>query len=109
VSHQYARRTYDEASVLARESFQACARDHLQPAEIEELKAHGLLTGGTPGAGWEELLGFEPTEHSFYELQLYKPSAGKPFIEKSYVRMLAPRDRASSTVLFIWRQTECEN
>jgi hypothetical protein len=105
VCHQYARRTYDEASLLARESFQACARDHLQPTEIEELKTHGLLTGGTPGRGWEELLGFGPTETSFYEFQLYKPSAHKPFIEKSYVRMLAPRERGSNTVLFIWRQS----
>ncbi len=106
MSHQYARRTYDEASELARASFRATARDHLRPDEIEELGEHGLLTGGTPGAGWEGLLGFTPTEQSFYELQLYKPSADKPYIEKSYVRMLAPRDRESSAVLFIWRHSQ---
>src|SRR5262245_55764558 len=103
MSHHYARRTFDEAKELARLAFRANVADHLTPAELDELGVHGLLTGGTPGADWEQIIGIAPTERLFYELQIYKPSDAKPYIEKSYVRMLIPRDRSSETVQFMWR------
>lgn len=103
MNHNYARRTFDEAKELARLSFLAVAADHLTPAELDELGAHGLLTGGTPGSDWELIIGVVPTEHLFYELQIYKPSDVKPYAEKSYVRMLVPRNRSLENVQFMWR------
>lgn len=103
MTHLYARRTYDEAMELARLAFRTSAADHLTPAEIDELVAHGLLTGGTPGPGWERVIGVVPTERHFYELQIYKPSDNKPYIEGSYVRILVPRDRSIEAIQFMWR------
>lgn len=103
MSHQYSRRTFDEAQELARLAFRAAAVDNLTPAELEELGLHGLLTGGTPGPDWEQIIGSAPTERLFYEVQIYKPSDARPYIEKSYVRMLVPRDRSSELVRFMWR------
>ena len=102
MKHQYSRRTFDEAKELARLTFRASAENHMTATEIDELAAHGILTGGTPGSDWDQLVGLTPTEHHFYEIQIYKPSAEKPYIEKSYVRMLVPRDRSVETVHFIW-------
>ena len=101
MKHQYSRRTFDEAKELARMAFRASAADHLTPEEIDELATQGLLTGGTPGPDWDQSIGLTPTEHHFYEIEIYKPSAEKPLIEKSYVRMLAPRDRSNEAVHFI--------
>ncbi|MCC4591349.1 DUF440 family protein [Xanthomonas sacchari] len=103
MTYLYARRTYDEAIELARSAFRASAADHLTLAELAELEAHGLLTGGTPGPDWEQITSVVPTEHQFYELQIYKPSDAKPHIERFYVRMLVPRDRSSEAVQFMWR------
>ena len=103
MTHLYVRRTYDEAKELARLAFRATAADHLTPAEIDELGAHGLLTGGTPSLDWEKIIGIVPTEHHFYELEIYKPSDTESHIEKSYARMLVPRDRSTETVQFMWR------
>ena len=103
MSHLYSRRTFDEAKELARLAFRTAAADHLTPAELDELGMHGLLTGGTPGADWEQIIGSVPTERLFYELQIYKPADARPHIDKSYVRMLVPRDRSSESVRFMWR------
>lgn len=91
MTHLYARGTYDEAMELARLAFRTSAADHLTPAEIDEIVAHGLLAGGPPGPGRERVIGV-PIERHFYELLIYKPSDNKPYIEGSYVRILVPRD-----------------
>ena len=103
MTHQYVRRTHDEAQELARKAFRSTAADHLTSAELEELGAYGLLTGGTPGDDWEGIIGTVPTMRAYYEFQLYKPKDAKPYIEKSYVRILVPRDRSSTQVYFMWR------
>ena len=103
MAYQYARRTFDEAKDLARLAFRESVSSNLAPNEIEGLGKHGLLTGGTVGPGWEEIVGFTPDDGLYYELQIYKPSDAKPHIEKSYARMLAPRNRDSDTVHFMWR------
>ena len=102
--HQYKRRTLDEAQELARTAFRAVVEDHLTELEIAELRAYGTrATKVPPGEGWEPLLGRLPEQHLFYEVELYRPSDQCPYIEKSFVRMLIPRNRAESQVLFIWR------
>jgi uncharacterized protein YciU (UPF0263 family) len=103
MTHQYARRTFDEAKELARLAFRSSVADNLTPEEITEVGSSGLLTGGTVGTGWEQIVGFIPDDHLYYELQIYKPSAEKPHIEKSFARMLVPRDRSLEVVSFMWR------
>lgn len=103
MTHLYARRTYEEATELARLTFRATAANHLTPAELDELGVHGRLTGGTPGPDWEKIIGVVPTERHYYELQIYKPSDTKPYIERSYVRMLVPRDRSTELIHYMWR------
>ncbi len=103
MTHQYTRRTQSEALELARHTFQSLAAGHLTAAELEELRVHGLLTGGTPGNSWETVIGVVPSERTYYEFEIYKPKDAKPYIEKSYVRMLVPRDRSCSQVYFVWR------
>ncbi|WP_020395718.1 hypothetical protein [Thiolinea disciformis] len=102
MKHQYFRRTFDEAKELARLSFRASVANHMTATKIDELAAHALITGGTHGPDWCHLIGLTPTVRDFYEIELYKPSDEKPYIEKSYVRMLVPRDRLVETVHFIW-------
>jgi uncharacterized protein YciU (UPF0263 family) len=103
MAHRYKRRTYAEAEELAREQFLQVVAANLTPAEIEEIQTGGLKTGGTPGSDWAALVGLAPTEASHYEVQIYKPAAERPYVEKSFVRMLVPRDRNSKLVHFIWR------
>lgn len=103
MTHTYARRTHDEAVELARLAFRATVADHLTPAELDELRAHGTLIGGTSGSDWEKVIGVVPTERQFYELEIYKPSDTKPYIERSYVRMLVPRDRSTEVIQYMWR------
>ena len=103
MTHQYARRTFDEAQELARLAFKSSVADNLTPEEIEEFATNGMLTGGTVGPGWEPIVGFTPDDHWYYELEIYKPSAEKPYISKSFARMLVPRDRTLEAVSFIWR------
>jgi hypothetical protein len=67
------------------------------------LGVQGRLSGGTPGADWASVLGEVPTERGFYELEIDKPAPEWPYAEKSYVRMLVPRDRSTDEVHFIWR------
>ncbi len=102
--HQYKRRTLDEAQELARSAFRTVVADHLTESEISELRSHGTLTAkAVPGEGWQPLLGRSPERHRYYEVELYRPSDQCPYVEKSFVRMLVPRDRAESLVLFLWR------
>uniref|UniRef100_UPI000D3A489B DUF440 family protein n=1 Tax=unclassified Variovorax TaxID=663243 RepID=UPI000D3A489B len=100
---RYTRRTFDEATELAREAFRAQVAAQLSDAEVQAIGTDAVLTGGTVKAGWESHVGFVPNDSDFYELEIYKPAEAKPYIEVSYARMLVPRDRASSVVHFIWR------
>ncbi len=103
MKYQYKKRTYDEAQALAQASFKEIVGAHLTEAELSEMLSSGLLTGGTPGEDWELTVGFSPTDRSHYEIQIYKPSESPPYIEKSFVRMLVPRDRTDEVVHFKWR------
>lgn len=103
MSHAYAKRTYDEAQELARLAFKAAASTHLPRDVLDELFVHGTLAGGAPGADWEDVIGVAPTERDFYEIELYKPADAAPHVEKSYARILVPRDRASEQVHFMWQ------
>jgi len=107
MSHQYVHRTFEEAKELARLAFKSVATEHLTKAELEEISSHALLTGGTVGPDWEQIIGFVPDDQNFYELQIYMPADEKPYIEKSYVRILSPRDRATEKVHFMWRPPIC--
>ena len=62
-----------------------------------------LLTGGTFSEVWSEIVGYPIQEDLFYEYHLYKPSEECPYIEKSYVKILAPRDRKFKTCYFLWK------
>lgn len=41
--------------------------------------------------------------NAFYGVEVYRPSDQCPYVEKVFVRMLVPRDRATDSVHFIWR------
>ena len=101
--HQYQRRTFDEAQALALTSYRSLASEHLSSDEIQEMREHGTLTGGSVGDGWEALVGHVPEERMYYEFQLYRPSPECPYIEKYYARILVTRDRASEAVHILWR------
>src|SRR5436190_24099630 len=103
MSHQYKRRTFDEAQSLAWTSYRSLAPDHLTSDEILEMREHGTLTGGTFGDGWQALVGHLPEERMYYEFQLYRPSSECPYIEKYFARILVTRDRASEVVHILWR------
>jgi uncharacterized protein YciU (UPF0263 family) len=100
---KYTRRTFDEATELAREAFRGQAAAQLSDAELQAIGIDAVLTGGSVKAGWESHVGFVPNDHDFYELEIYKPAEAKPYIEVSYARMLVPRHRTSHVVHFIWR------
>ena len=102
MSHPYIRRTLEEAQELARQAFQRSGAQHLTPTEIEELMANAVLAAGSAGNGWESITNFTPEKDSYYEIELYKPSEIWPYIQKSYVRILVPRNRSSETLYFMW-------
>ncbi len=102
-AHQYKRRTWDEALELAKVAFRATVSDNLTPAEIEEIRTHGTIGGGSVGDGWPAVLGTEPDKRANYEVEIYRPSDQCPYVEKIFVRMLVPRDRSAETIHFIWR------
>lgn len=102
MAHQYARRTFDEAVELAKAAFRATAEQNLSAADLEELQRFGAKTGGTPKDGWNEVLGHEPMEKDYYEVELYKPSEERPYVSRIYVRMLVPRNRSSTDIHFKW-------
>lgn len=102
--HKYKRRTYDEAVELAKEAFQAGFEANLSQGDIEEMKLSCAETGGSPKDFWEDILGFKPTDTDFYEVELYKPSNECPYIEKSYVKILVPRDRNTYKCKLLWKQ-----
>ena len=64
------RRTFDEAQALALASYRSLAADHLTTDEIQEMREHGTLTGGSIGDGWEALVGHVPEAPKYYEFQL---------------------------------------
>lgn len=103
VSHQYKRRTLDEALELAKAAFRSAVADNLTPAEIEEIREHATITSGTFGEEWTAILGAAPDRNSFYGVEIYRRSDQCPYVEKVFVRMLVPRDRSTDTVRFIWR------
>lgn len=104
----YKQRTLEEAQELARQVFQRAVAQHLAPTEIEELITDGVLTAGSADNGWESITNFTPEKDSHYEIELYKPSETWPYIQKSYVRILVPRDGSSEMVYFIWRPSIIE-
>ena len=103
MSHQYKRRTLDEAKALALASYRTLAPSHLTSEEIEEMREHGALSGGCIGDGWEALIGHIPEDRMYYEFQLYRPSSECPYIAKYFARVLVTRDRASEAVHILWR------
>src|SRR5678816_2131521 len=103
MSHQYRRRTFDEARALALASVRSLAPGHLTDEEIQEMRKHGMLTGGSVGDGWEALVGHVPEERMYYEFQLYLPSSECPYIGKYFARVLVTRDRESDAVHILWR------
>ncbi|PWU22141.1 MAG: hypothetical protein C5B50_00135 [Verrucomicrobia bacterium] len=84
-------------------SYRSLASDHLSSEEVQEMREHGTLSGGSIGDGWEALLGGVPEERMYYEFQLYRPSRECPYIEKYFARILVTRDRASGAVHILWR------
>ena len=103
MAHQYRQRTYDEATELAQAAFKAMVKEHLTVSEIEEMAQTGRLTSGTIGSDWEVLLGCSVNPRTHYEFEIYKPKDEKPYIDKSFVRMLVPRNRSKDKVTFMWR------
>ena len=100
--HKYVRRTYDEAVELAKATFRDRAKQYLSVDDLEEMRRVGAQMGGSPGDGWDEELGYEACERDYYEVQLYRPSEEWPYITRIYVRMLIPRNRASTEIHFKW-------
>lgn len=85
-------------------AFRECVDQHLSANEIEEIRVSCDVIGGNPKAEeWNQLLGFTPDDKSFYEIELYKRSEECPYIEKSYVKILVPRNRDTDECNFIWR------
>lgn len=94
----------DEAQALAQETLRAVATENLTEEELTELREQGMLTARAgPGEGWDAVVGFIPEQHLYYEIEIYRPSDKCPYIDKSFVRMLVPRDRSTETIYFIWR------
>jgi uncharacterized protein YciU (UPF0263 family) len=104
MEHQYKRRTYDEAVELAKSAFRESVEKILTKEEVDEIRESCELTGGNPKAEeWATILGFLPDEKSYYEIELYKRSDECPYIEKSYVKILVPRNREIEECYFIWK------
>lgn len=103
VTHQYKRRTMDEAQELARLRFRSEAAAHLTAEEIDEVGRHALLTSGDPSEGWEAHVGFRPDIHGYYQFEIYKPADEHPYVEKVYARILVGRDRADEFCAILWR------
>ena len=74
MSHQYKRRTYDEAMELAQARFRAEVRDYLTDEEIEEMRTKGTVTGGSFGDDWVLELGDGPDKRLHYCLLYTSPS-----------------------------------
>ncbi len=89
--HQYKRRSFDEAVELAQHALRAVAKNNLTEDELREMVEHGTMTGGSFGDDWEAETGFKPDIRLFYELQLYRPSKERPYIEKYFARILVSR------------------
>ena len=103
MTHQYKRRTMDDAIEMARIAFVKDVDDHLSGEEMEEFRLCSTITSGTPSDEWETVLGFTPEMKSYYEIHLYKPSDECPYIEKSYAKILVPRNRDTNKCEMIWK------
>jgi uncharacterized protein YciU (UPF0263 family) len=103
MSRQYKQRTLDEALELAKSVFKSKAKDFLSSGEIAEMAGFGKITAGSISEDWESVLGYKPNHKKFYEIDLYKPSKEKPFVEKFYARILVSRDFSSEQVEIIWK------
>lgn len=104
MTYQYKRRTYDEAVELAKSTFSESVDKNLNKEDINEIRESCDLTGGNPKADeWATILGCQPDEKSYYEIELYKRSDEYPYIEKSYVKILVPRNRETNECYFIWK------
>ena len=103
MSNTYKRRTLDEAIEMARLAFKTSVTDHLTQEEIDEFSSYAVKSSGTPSDDWEERLGFRPEPKSYYEVHLYKPSDECPYIEKSYAKILVPRNREEKDCEIIWK------
>ncbi|MEM8640673.1 MAG: DUF440 family protein [Cyanobacteria bacterium P01_G01_bin.54] len=103
MSHTYKGRTRDEAFEMARLAFKANVAENLSPEEMKEFAFSAVHSSGTPSEEWEELLEFQPEAKSYYEIHLYKPRAECPYIEKSYAKILVPRNREKDTCEVIWK------
>jgi len=103
MSHTYKRRTMDEAVEMARLAFKENVENHLTAEEMDEFSLSAVKQSGTPSEDWEKLLGFKPEMKSYYEIHLYKPSEECPYIEKSYAKILVPRNREEEHCEIIWK------
>jgi hypothetical protein len=94
----------DEAEKLARDAFRAVVAQHLSGEEIEEVREHGAKTCGTVEEGiWDSIIGHAPDRNQYYQFEIYRRADTCPYIEKSFVKILIPRDRSTESVHFIWR------
>ncbi|WP_428308548.1 DUF440 family protein [Lacipirellula sp.] len=103
MSHQYKRRTLNDAKTVALQAFHASAKEYLSEDELREMIEHGATAGGSFGDDWEADTGFVPDPRLFYEIKLYHPSKEFPYIEKYFARLLVSRDRATETVWIKWK------
>jgi len=93
----------EEAIEMARIAFRDNVENHLSDEEMEEFMHSSTMTSGTPSDEWAPVLGFTPEMKSHYEIHLYKPSNECPYIEKSYAKILVPRDRDIQECEIIWK------
>ena len=93
----------DEAVAIAQDLFYAGAREHLSSAEIEEAKAGGAMSSGSPREDWEAELGFAPDMASYYEVEFYLRTDECPYIAASYALFLVGRDRSKDEVWVRWK------
>ena len=104
MKHTYTRRTYDDAIELAKKRFRELAPSHLTDSELMEVSKCARLSGGSVAdPHWTGVLGSPPTDRDFYEIMIYESSSKCPYVKRVFVRMLVPRNRSSSDILFIWK------
>lgn len=104
MTHQYTRRTYDEAQELAQALFRDEVKNHFSEEEIAELKTRGTVTGGVGGfTEWTEHLGYTPDRRLHYDYTVYIPSHERPYVERIYAMILVSRDRSKGIVSVRWK------
>ncbi|MEW8222688.1 MAG: DUF440 family protein [Candidatus Thiodiazotropha taylori] len=103
MSHTYKRSTIDEAIEMARLAFKNNVTNHFNSEEMDEFVSSAVKQSGTPSEDWEKLLGFKSEIKSYYEIHLYKPSVECPYFEKSYAKILVPKNREDEYCEIIWK------